>query len=112
MVHFVDRLLCWPALVLIPALQLSRAEVQDDFKDAGRGGGQDLRRSWVRQALIVSEMGLACLLLVSAGLFTRSFSRFAKCGPSAFNRNKSPFGILSTICRSEIQHRKTRFTQK
>ena len=60
---------------LIPALQLSRAEVQDDFKDAGRGGGQDLRRSWVRQGLIVSEMGLACLLLVSAGLFTRSFSR-------------------------------------
>jgi predicted permease len=58
-----------------PALQMSGADVRDDLNDAGRGSSEGRRRAWVRQALVVSEVALACVLLVGAGLLVRSFKR-------------------------------------
>jgi putative ABC transport system permease protein len=57
-----------------PALQMSGADMLEDLKDAGRGSSEG-RRAWVRQALVVSEVALACVLLVGAGLLVRSFKR-------------------------------------
>jgi predicted permease len=59
---------------LAPALQSSEAALHDALKDATRGstGG---RRTWVRNALLVSEIAFACVLLVGAGLLIRSFVR-------------------------------------
>jgi predicted permease len=57
-----------------PALQMSGADMLEDLKDAGRGSS-DGGRAWVRQALVVSEVALACVLLVGAGLLVRSFKR-------------------------------------
>jgi len=58
-----------------PALQMSGADVREDLNDAGRGSSEGRRRAWVRQALVVSEVALACVLLVGAGLLIRSFKR-------------------------------------
>jgi predicted permease len=57
---------------LAPALQTPEAGLHDALKDASRGstGG---RRAWVRNALVVSEIAFACVLLVGAGLLIRSF---------------------------------------
>jgi predicted permease len=57
---------------LAPAFQSSEAALHDALKDASRGstGG---RRAWVRNALVVSEIAFACVLLVGAGLLIRSF---------------------------------------
>ena len=59
---------------LAPALQSPEAALHDALKDATRGstGG---RRTWVRNALVVSEIAFACVLLVGAGLLVRSFVR-------------------------------------
>jgi predicted permease len=59
---------------LAPALHASEASLLDALKDASRGstGG---RRTWVRNALVVSEIAFACVLLVGAGLLIRSFVR-------------------------------------
>jgi predicted permease len=60
---------------LAPALQLSGASVTEALKDSSRGSSQGRHGAWVRGALVVSEIALACILLVGAGLLMRSFLR-------------------------------------
>jgi len=57
---------------LAPALQASKADLQEALKEGGRGtaGGG---RAWLRNALVVAEVSLSLLLLIGASLFVRSF---------------------------------------
>jgi predicted permease len=57
---------------LAPALQARDAALTSALKDATRGSTESRRRSWVRNALVVSEIAFACVLLVGAGLLIRS----------------------------------------
>jgi putative ABC transport system permease protein len=45
------------------------------LKDSGAGAGLGRKHERIRAALVVSEIALACVLLVSAGLLLRSFSK-------------------------------------
>jgi len=56
---------------LLPAWHLARQNVNDSLKDGGRSPAGVRRR--LRVALVVSEIALASLLLVGAGLTLRSF---------------------------------------
>ena len=56
---------------LLPAWQLARQNANDVLKEGSRSGGSIRRR--LRVALVVSEIALASLLLVGAGLTLRSF---------------------------------------
>jgi len=47
--------------------------LQGALKDSGAGAGLGRKHERVRAVLVVSEVGLACVLLVSAGLLLRSF---------------------------------------
>jgi predicted permease len=58
---------------LAPALQTPEAGLHNALKDASRGSTGS--RAWVRNALVVSEIAFACVLLVGAGLLIRSFIR-------------------------------------
>ena len=58
---------------LMPALQSSGASESESLKDSGRGTSEGRRSAWTRNALVVSEVALACVLLVGAGLLIRSF---------------------------------------
>jgi predicted permease len=60
---------------IVPALQMSGLDIHEDLKDASRGSSEGKRRAWVRSALVVAEVALACVLLVGAGLLVRSFLR-------------------------------------
>jgi len=60
---------------LVPALQVQDLKLHDTLKDANRGSSQGRGHAWIRGALVVSEIGLACVLLVGAGLLIRSFLR-------------------------------------
>ncbi len=57
----------------IPALRIAGGNLQEVLKDSGPGVGLGRRHERVRDVLVVSEVALACVLLVSAGLLLRSF---------------------------------------
>ena len=60
---------------LAPALQARGAALTNALKDATRGSTESSRRTWIRNALVVSEVAFACVLLVGAGLLIRSLIR-------------------------------------
>jgi len=66
---------------LAPAWHIARTDLRETLKEAGRGtsatGGSLHMRSW----LVISEIALAVLLLVGAGLLMRSFSRLLEVSP-------------------------------
>ncbi|HEV2462797.1 MAG TPA: ABC transporter permease [Acidobacteriaceae bacterium] len=60
---------------MMPALQLSSNHLQEVLKDGGHGAGVGRRHDRMRSTLVVTEVALACVLLVGAGLLLRSFLR-------------------------------------
>jgi predicted permease len=58
---------------LAPAFAAPEPALHDALKDSSRGS--TMRRTWVRGALVVSEVAFACVLLVGAGLLMRSLVR-------------------------------------
>jgi predicted permease len=58
---------------VLPALSATGTNIQDDLQDATRGSSTGRARARLRDALVVSEIALACVLLIGAGLLIRSF---------------------------------------
>ena len=58
---------------LLPGLRIASGNLQEMLKDSGPGAGLGRKHERVRAVLVVSEVALACVLLVSAGLLLRSF---------------------------------------
>ena len=60
---------------LAPAFQARGAALTNALKDATRGSTEGRGRGLVRNALVVSEIAFACVLLVGSGLLIRSLIR-------------------------------------
>jgi predicted permease len=60
---------------LVPGLKMSRSNLQDALKDSGQGMSEGKKHERLRSVLVISELALACVLLVGAGLLLRSFLR-------------------------------------
>ncbi len=76
--------LAWTILIAVatavlfgfaPGLRISTGNLQDALKDAGPGMSAGRKHERMRATLVISEVGLACVLLVGAGLLLRSFLR-------------------------------------
>ncbi len=65
----------------VPAWQASNPNLNDSLKDGGRGATTSLRRHRFRSALVISEVALALVLLVGAGLLIRSFAQLQHVNP-------------------------------
>lgn len=74
----------WTVLVAIaagglfgiaPSLRMARVNLQEALKDSGHGISDGRNHERMRSALVISEIALACVLLVGAGLLLRSFLR-------------------------------------
>jgi len=67
---------------LVPALTASRTDLQQSLRESGRGGaGSSNKVSRLRNLLVVGETGLACVLLIAAGLLLHSFVNLLRADP-------------------------------
>ena len=57
---------------LLPALRSSRLDLSETLKEGVRSVSGSLRRNRVRAALVATELALACMLLIGAGLLIKS----------------------------------------
>src|SRR5208282_4010622 len=76
---------------LVPALRISRANLQDSLKEGGRGASGS--RTGAHGVLVVVETALALVLLIGAGLMLRSLVQLWKIDPGFNPRNVVTFGF-------------------
>src|SRR5208337_2081070 len=60
---------------LAPAFKMSGRNIQEALKESGHGSSDSKKHDRVPATLVVSEVALACVLLIGAGLLLRSFLR-------------------------------------
>lgn len=81
---------------LVPALQATRPDVADTLKDqAGAvvGGSSTV----IRKLLVVAQISLSLLLLIGAGLFTRSLQKLRDLDPGFQTTNLLAFRVDPTV---------------
>ena len=66
---------------LVPAFRTARQDLRETLNESGRGSTGAAASHRLRSALVVSEIALAMLLLVGAGLLLRSFERMQSVAP-------------------------------
>jgi putative ABC transport system permease protein len=78
---------------LVPALHASASQLQMRLRQGARGMVGRSGRARTRRTLVVSEISLAIMLLVGAGLLLRSFSRLRDVDPGFRPDNNTVFTI-------------------
>ena len=66
---------------VVPAWQMTRTDLNDSLKEGGRAGSASTGTRRLRGLLVVSELSLAVVALVCAGLLVRSFVAVQKINP-------------------------------
>jgi putative ABC transport system permease protein len=74
---------------LAPVLQLPKRSLGETLKEGGRDA-TGAKRTWLRQTLVVTEVALALVLLVGAGLLINGFIRLMQ-----VNRGFDPANVLT-----------------
>jgi len=70
---------------LVPALQISKPDLNETLKEGGRGTTGARHR--LRSAIVVSEIALALVLLIGAGLMLKTFARLQQIDAGFDGRN-------------------------
>ena len=72
---------------LVPALQVSKIDLNNSLKDSGKGTLEGGRGRRLRSVLVVAEVALALILLIGSGLLIKSFILLQRVDPG-FNANQ------------------------
>ena len=88
---------------IAPSLLTSRTNLSESLKESGRGSTVSRTRGRLRGALVVSEISLALVLLVGAGLLVKNFQ-----GLLNVNESYSPRTLLAmNVTLSDAQYEKS-----
>jgi putative ABC transport system permease protein len=60
---------------IVPALQVSKTNLNDILKEGGRGNAGGRRARWLASSMVIAELALTIVLLAGAGLMIRSFMK-------------------------------------
>ncbi|HET9525836.1 MAG TPA: ABC transporter permease [Pyrinomonadaceae bacterium] len=92
---------------LVPAFQSSKSELVDALKEGGRTTGESARRNPMRSALVVTELAVAMVLLICAGLLIQSLWRLQR-----VNSGLQPQNVLTfNLGLSEVKYNYARQSQ-
>ncbi|MEX2304283.1 MAG: ABC transporter permease, partial [Bryobacterales bacterium] len=58
----------------IPSLRASRVNIESSLREASRGGSAGVGQHRLHQGLIAAQVGMAVIVLIGAGLLTKSFA--------------------------------------
>src|ERR1700730_747158 len=78
---------------LVPAFHSSRTELTESLKEGGRGSSDGARHNRIRGVLVVSELAIAVVLLVGAGLLIQSLWRLQHVSPGFEPQNVLTFSV-------------------
>src|SRR5262245_578635 len=95
---------------LLPALRFSRPDLNVSLKEGGLGGG--IYGRGLRSALMVSEVALAIVLLVGAGLLIRSFAKLLAVDPGYRSENLLTARLPSLPQRYKEKQQRVQFYEQ
>ncbi|HUA87652.1 MAG TPA: ABC transporter permease [Bryobacteraceae bacterium] len=72
---------------LFPAIHASRTDLNSTLKESGSRSGASLRQNRSRAVLVVTEIALATVLLIGAGLLMRTFAALHQVAPGFDSHN-------------------------
>jgi putative ABC transport system permease protein len=78
---------------LAPAVQTSRANLQETLKEGGRSGSADRSGHTMRRVLVVAEVALALTLLTGAGLLIKSLALLQDVNPGFDSSSLLTFNV-------------------
>ncbi len=99
------------AFGLAPALFASRPDPQESLKSEGRGSSSGSKRR-LRNALVISEVAVALMLLIGAGLMIKSFLRLQSVDPGFNSDNLLTLRVWLPSTRYKENHRQIAFFQQ
>jgi putative ABC transport system permease protein len=94
---------------LAPAAQVSRFDLNHALREEGRGLAGGATSSRIQRALVVSEVALAVVLVIAAGLLLRSFDRLLRIDPGFDVKNLLTINIDLPASRYKDNPRVTAF---
>jgi predicted permease len=89
---------------IIPALKASNTDLNEVLKAGGRGGTMGWAHNRLRSLLVVSEIALALVALIGAGLFLRSMQKAQELNPGFESKNLFQYNFDLGALRYEPEH--------
>ncbi|MCA1621651.1 MAG: ABC transporter permease [Acidobacteria bacterium] len=97
---------------LTPALQFSRPDLNETLKEGGRSGSDGGFRNRPRRLLVITEVVMALVLLVGAGLLIRSFQKLRDVSPGFDTQDVLTMNVALPRTRYKEEAKQADFFEK
>ncbi len=96
---------------LVPAVQASKANLNESLKEGGRSAPQGRTQNRTRSLLVITEVALSLVLLVGGGLMVRSFIKLTTADPGFNMQNALTFGVALPRLKYTNEEQRASFQQ-
>jgi putative ABC transport system permease protein len=97
---------------LAPALEATRFDLQGSLKEGGKNVGGTAGGSHLRNAFVVTQVALALVLLVGAGLLVKSFNRLQSVDPGFNSQNLLTMRVSLPSAKYDTEQKRIDFFQQ